>query len=565
MKRWLAIAAGVERHCVTVLLATSLVLVAAICMRGVDLRMHEVLSIRLYLTGFPAAVSTLYHGGHPYVSYQEITEALMQAHWLYTYDEIGDPVAMAAITASNNEILRKTIATPVQSPEQVYRADADDKGVFDLVALSFWLFGPKVQGVYWTVILILLVTVLAFFADYRNRREYCLLPPLVLGGVYAAMPALLRCLECYSLSNPRLIEFLAIIPGIHLALAILDRKRFSWGSLAACAVQTVVIVECVHFRYAAMWVVFTIGGLYLATLVSRKLFARTNEGWALTSECKAVLRSGWVIALMVVGLAGLKAHQTLNYDSRYHGTSVPQHVLWHNIGIGFAVHPGLAEKYNLSIADGCLLELIQKRLEARNERDAFDGIVYGRPGEKLAKWQWIAAPQVYEEEARGVVFDLVRDHPWETLTLFLYHKPCLALRSLAWSTGLIRQSTRHLMLDTAGVLAEPDVASQRALRVRFLDLCWLAVLFAAICAMGRISLRELARHGCVLLLFLAGSMLPTLLTYPIFPFMAVPIFLTTSLFLCVAVTWLTSRFGRLVGSLGEGTSTATVPQVREAA
>jgi hypothetical protein len=329
--QWLnAVRNRCARYTVSLLLLAALTLVGAIWQRGVDLRMHEIIQTRLRAMCYPVAVSMMYHGGAPYVMYAEVQERLLRLHAYLDYSDILGP-AMDHHTAFNNGLLDLVAATPPADPTATKLVTADDLGMVDIILLSFLLFGTNVHGIFTTLMLVMLGTVLVFFAAFRDRPACCMAPCLVLGAVYAAMPALLLTQEAFSFTNPRVLDIIGIIPITHLILATLHRQRMSWLRLAAAGCQVLVLVECVHIRSSTMWMVFCLVGLYLILLATRVAYRDPAGRWP-DRRFRAILRSGWLVALLIAGLGGLKVYQRAVYDPGYRTSNLEHHVFWHNVG-----------------------------------------------------------------------------------------------------------------------------------------------------------------------------------------------------------------------------------------
>ncbi len=510
MTRLLAARIWLERHAVGVLLCGCLLLVAAIFARGIALRMHETAQGRLIRYAFPSAISTWYHGAPPYVIHAAVADRIVKA-----------PVF-------GNAVLREAVAMPVPDAEPTLLFPADDKGLTDVVSLGFLLFGPNLEGLFFTTVLILLVTVFAFFADFRRSAVHGVAPLIVLGGLYAAMPALRLTAELDSFTNPRAFELLGLIPVVHLVFATVDERGFSWVRLVALAVQAGVIVECIHVRCTALWLVFALVGWYTLTVAVRAGRALVRRRWP-DPALQTVLRAAWVPALVLVGVAGLHGYQRLVYPPEYLSTHLRHRILWHNVGIGFGLHPRFAREYKLGINDGSMVNLTVKRVADRHDSERLAAI-WG-PAQEYAGTMdgWARDYAAYEDEARGVVFDLARRHPRETLELFTYYKPRLALRTLGWAAGLSRFNLARLHLDDQAVcLPSPEEVAARDLHIRPVALGMVGLALILACLGCGIRAASLARQAGAFGLLLAGSFVPAACTYPVLHVMGVGILTATA-------------------------------------
>src|SRR5262249_36102474 len=143
--------------------------------------------------------------------------------------------------------------------------------------------------------------------------------------------------------NPRVFGVVAIVPLVHLLLAVYDRDRFSPGRLALLVPQVLLVTEALHVRSSTGWMVIA-----LTSLVLWRGCRTAARLWRGTPGVRpsALLDGVWVVVLAWGGVAGLKVYQKVVYPRFYHNY-LEHHLVWHNVGIGFGLHPGLAERYGM--------------------------------------------------------------------------------------------------------------------------------------------------------------------------------------------------------------------------
>jgi hypothetical protein len=502
-----------QRHGVLVLFAVALCLIGGIFVRGQELHMDTWMHPRFSNYAFPCAVSMLSHHGEPYVIYTEIPSLL------------------------TNDDLQAAAAMEIQRPDDTRLYVAEDKGIVDIVLLAFVLFGYSIEAIYYTTFLIFGATVLAYFLAYRHSAVRCLAPVIVLGATFAAMPSLLLSSESGSLTNPRVFEFLGLIPLLHVILAFTERGGITWSRALGLAVQVLVIVECIHTRCSASWMIPSAALCYVLIL------AAAYRGWLPNLSARQVLLNAWAALFLIAGLVGLKVYQATVYPAEYSTAMLQHRVVWHNVGIGLSLHPKLANQYRLHISDDLMTELVKRRIVERGDTERYEAI-WGRPGEaRYRRWPNAICQdfRLYEEECRDTVLEIARKHPRWILELFFYYKPKLAIRTLLWTANCYPRDEERLVLfgQQPCVPTSEEIAEGR-LYIRHGDLALLSVGLALLCWCCRLSARSLFRLAGLMFVVLLGSAFPAFVSYPIIHVVGVSILCTTALALVLMTAALTA-------------------------
>src|SRR5206468_4088394 len=136
----------------------------------------------------------------------------------------------------------------------------------------------------------------------------------------------------------------SLIATLHLIFTMIDGQRLTLPRLLAVLLQSALIALSIDVRSTEWWQVLAIAGV-VAWLVARR------------RPAVAVL---WPCAVLALALMGLDIYQRAAVDPIYEKTQLRHRIFWHNVGIGFALNPTLAHKYNLFIDDGPMTLLVKK-------------------------------------------------------------------------------------------------------------------------------------------------------------------------------------------------------------
>src|SRR5205823_4152208 len=111
----------------------------------------------------PCAVSRLYFGSHGYVILRDVAE-----------------IFIAANPNVSNATLQQALSTH-PDPDRLMLFPADDKGDADFATLSLMVFGPRVEGLYYTWFVLFAIPITIFVAIYwREPSRLAALAVLVL-------------------------------------------------------------------------------------------------------------------------------------------------------------------------------------------------------------------------------------------------------------------------------------------------------------------------------------------------------------------------------------------------
>jgi hypothetical protein len=226
----------------------------------------------------------------------------------------------------------------------------DDVGYVDFVKIAFFLFGLQIRAFYYLFFLVYGLTL--FVALIERHRD-------PMGQIVLLGAAGLIYVSCYysdflllpepggsgNMLNPRFMPVLALIPGIHLLLMLVDKAARNWWRVAIIIFQSGVIFLAVHIRVSAIW---WVPALLLAAVVlflhSLKGSKGSAEGWR--SVAYRGLFAQWPALISVVVILGsLKAVGWSLHPTYREGGWVAYHTVWHAIYYSLQNHPKYAEKY----------------------------------------------------------------------------------------------------------------------------------------------------------------------------------------------------------------------------
>ena len=317
----------------------------------------------------------------------------------------------------STETLKDIAENGVSDMRKVPLIGGNDRGYHDFVLLSVVLFGVTLQGTYYLFYLILAVSCSAYVWSFRHSVPRLAELQVLLMGMAIYTYALTATNQLANLADSRVIGVLSLPALLHW-LRVLSHPpcgdRFVRSpELALLVLQGVILLAAVLCRTAAIWqlAVIAVVGLYFALTRLRAGLLRP----ALFSGLMAVVLIGALLAARTAQHAGVAAAQRGEAGT---------HLFWHNVGIGFSLHPRFAEIYgtdDLILSDPYMFNIVLKKTLA-------DGTV-DRIFEKDSTGTYIIPDwrgdrrAAYERAAKQVVFGFVRDHPLETLRLLVFDKP----------------------------------------------------------------------------------------------------------------------------------------------
>jgi hypothetical protein len=221
----------------------------------------------------------------------------------------------------------------------------DDVGYVDFAKIAFFLFGLHIRAFYYLFFWI--YGLILFVALIERHRD-------PMGQIILLSAAGLVYVSCYysdflllpepggsgNMLNPRFMPVLALVPGIHLLLMLVDKAAPNWWRVAIVVFQSGVIFLAVHIRLSAIW---WVPALLLAAVVLFLLSLKDSKG---SAEGWRPVAAQWpALVSLVVILGGLKAVGWSLHPVYREGGWVSYHTVWHAIYSSLQFHPKYREKY----------------------------------------------------------------------------------------------------------------------------------------------------------------------------------------------------------------------------
>lgn len=475
----------------------------------------------------PPALSDLVFGNrHGYTSLNVVNDAFYAA---LQGKHDGDTV---------NRAIREVMAlNPHAVSSQTQLLGDEDKGIVDLVKISFRLFGYSAASPLYLYFVLLFLSALIFAITFSTPFFHT-----VLGGFlvahYLFLPTVFYHLQLQSVLAPRFLPVLSMIACLHCLLFAM-RSRFTVLELVALALQVGLIVFVIHMRIVTMWQVAIIA---VITVLAFARITYENHWRSARGTLQRFIPAVIPIVFVLGGLTGLNAYRSAAYDQRYfrEGQFVTRS-FWHNIFSGLAFNPVLAERYQLKVDDFSIVRAVGRITVNNGHAGEWEAI--GGNSEGLWELRWAS----YDRLARDAFLDLCLHRELkQCVATAIYYKPLSLLRHLAWLYGFRRDvpDVAVFVSPELGNVMELHLESLKrsldtnGLRFRFWDP--LAILMVLSFAIILYTTRQRDTVGTpdviAGVIFVAGTTLPTLVGYPSMHTIAEPaIAIAASLYCGVAV------------------------------
>jgi len=440
--------------------------------------------------------------------------------------------------ATVNRAIREVMAlNPHAVSSQTQLLGDEDKGIVDLIKISFRLFGYSTASPLHLYFVLLFLSALTFAVTFNAL--FC---HTVLGGFlvahYLFLPTVFYHVQLQSVLALRFLPVLSMIACLH-CLLFATRSRFTVLELVALALQIGLIVFVVHMRIVTMWQVAIIA---VITMLAFARITYANHSRSARGTLQRFIPAVIPIIFVLGGLAGLTAYRSVAYDQRYfREDQLVTRSFWHNIFSGLAFNPALAERYQLKVDDFSIVRAVGRITTENRHAGEWEAIESNTEG--LLKLLG-TAPASYDRLAGYAFLDLCLHREMkQCVATAIYYKPLSLLRHLAWLYGFRRD------VPDVAIFVSPennvmefhlnslkDSLDRTGLRFRLWDplAIFMVVSFAIILYTTEDIVRITdAAAGVVLT---AGTVLPSVVGYPSMHTVAEPaIAMAASLYCGVAV------------------------------
>lgn len=336
------------------------------------------------------AISEMKYGAKGHIGYRAIYEVLFPALQ-------GSDAGMPLIEI--NRGIETTLGLTSVSHRGVYYATNTSVGLVDFFKLSFYLFGFKTESVFYLYSLILLVSIFIFFTSFYDRPELLFLSLLFACGflVITRTPGLVY----LTLTHTRFFPILTLIPALHLAIFIAEKRReFSFKKLVAAIAQTTLLLFAIKARTVGEdQIIFLF--VFFGILLLKNLIKKRRP---LLKEV-----SFWPLCVLLAGMILQQAHMRATLDSFYL-TDSGKYAVWHMIYLGLSAHPDALAKYNMpELTDSVGLNLaIRKRAEA-GKPISYNNMVSDFMAGRVAEGDFVLAGDEYHQILRDEFFRILRN------------------------------------------------------------------------------------------------------------------------------------------------------------
>jgi len=518
---------------------------------GTRRHLDDAVPERFRYYGIPVAVSAERYGLGGYVAYSPIAARFFNDKPIDVILSTDLPGALDDSVIANG---RRGLG--------LFFVPADDKGDVTFSRIAFRLFGTHATSLYRAYFTLLLLSVAAFTVVFWADLVRLLVGVCVMLASLSLVSAFQNGLllpDVVTFYDPRIYGIVAVLAVLHLGFSCVDGQRLSPLRLVCAIYQVFMIVLAVHVRVDNLWLIAAMAVWVVGDAVWTRSM-RTGVG---------SLRHGWPLAVMTVGFAALLLGERLAYHPRYFSTHMAHHLLWHNVGIGLALHPDFAKGFDYQASgahrvdedgDRVMMKAVAQYLMANGQRETVTrifGSAYSNStgtvdGVAIDVGQFLHTAgsdiALYNDEAQRFVLDTMRAHPRQTAKLFLWYKPRSIVGHYLWFLGATASAPT---LDAAGypnpLFSSGGDTAKTTGRASFAPMRWLGLAVFALALIAAAPAPPARLRGALAasILLLAFSVVPLLVAYAAPFLMGAPLFtLTLTLHLATAVavsaTWRSS-------------------------
>lgn len=395
-----------------------------------DLTSHLLIS----RSAITAAVSSEFHGlrGRPYQGFVSVRTALEKNGYQVPEDNHANFRDYASLmTGLRAAEAAETCGSPLIS------APFNDQGVFDFVHGAFALFGADIRSLYDFYFLLFGMSATIYLACFWRSYAACTLLFACACAIYSFMPSYINSnTELISVSNPRFLSTLGIIPLFHLFMMFIKtyNPRINWVPLIGVICQTSIMSLAIAARSTGQWMEIAFAILLVGYLGKIALSAQR-----LTALQQFLIGRGSIAICVVATLAVIGSVRALSLPPDC-GTALNGHPFWHNMFLGLTFNPDWKARARADygyIADlrgdavsfrmaGLYVERHHLPYQTKPSIwvETAQTRVAGVDPAPLGSWR------VYESVLRSAFFEFVRAHPAYAIKTFLIYKPLRLLENI---------------------------------------------------------------------------------------------------------------------------------------
>ncbi len=379
------------------------------------------------------------------------------------------------------QTLERTVNKTIE-PGELLKVAQDGNGIgyviFATAAMN--IFGPQIDSLVFTFLILVLISSAAFVRRYQDRR--LLFIPLYFASLTVLMFTVIGVdlgqMSNIAIGGIRYFSLFAILPAAHIFLELADITksglRLTTRNAALLGVQTLLFTVAIIIRSSAAYLLGAIGLAWLMMIVAHR---------RKRAESRSIVGKGAYIA--VLG-AALIAIFYLWVPGDYKATGRTMGIFWHRVVISLGTNSDWPFGNLRQIYD--CPELIP------------EGLIHGirdRTGQciwfSLHRNRNVPAAElnahIYDREYEGAMreafFDIARSYPRQVLETFFYYKPLKLLDTVAGSLALdfnrqpflmamvfLAQVVVTVIFIVSGMSGAPERQAQPLVRMLALFFLW---------------------------------------------------------------------------------------------
>lgn len=443
--------------------------------------MHQMMTSPLGRQAIGIAISELKYGFRGYRGYYKIYRTLKREVMTSDPDILKKHAKAADRALSDPMFLNSAIEKTFKVDKKILTEDGgsflyrEDKGLVTYFKLAFLIFGHKVEGFLYLYFLLFLISIIIFFVSFY--RQPALLNILLLFVCSHFMIISATQAIVMSVYNPRFLPVLGVIPVLYLVLLIMRKQRLKPMTFIGACLQTAILMLVIHARMCTVYQI-----LFLTTVFILAILWHWRHNPRLG---RYVFNKVYIWPMALVFLGGLILHIHLTYQMHpSYMKATRSHLFWHPLYIGLASHPDSLEKYGIAYDDAVGFDVARKR--------GFEQYGYDISG------NYELTEMLVKREFLGIL----RKDPRFFVESYLY----------------------KFLLFFKNYFVSYFGAISNLLKAGIAMVLILGTLLA-----GKGFLKRWYLYFCLLLLFLAFSLLPSILVIPAPSLIADPAFLFTAI------------------------------------
>ena len=281
----------------------------------------------------------------------------------------------------------------------------EDKGIITWFKIGLFLFDYDIYGIFYLYVIILITSYLVYIMQFEDFKY-----PIYVALIFSIIHFIdVASLSNYStergpIINVRFLSLLAFLPSLHVFFAILYNVKYDIKSCTLLLIQVVLLAFLFHVRSTVIIFYFII--FFCAFY---QFFISKNLG----NNFFDYLKYYWVTSITVISLFSIIIVTPILQPKSFE-KNTNYHLTWHNILIGFSVSPYFFNdpRYSFLKIGGDAIGF-----EAVKESD------YSTASQKNGFYHHNYDHKGYEKVVKNIVFDMVKDNPYQFVILEIFYKP----------------------------------------------------------------------------------------------------------------------------------------------